>query len=97
RRIVGAEALIRWVHPTRGLVSPAEFIPLAEKTRLIGDIGAWTLREACRTLAAWDERKLPIGSVSVNLSPRQFQDPRLVSLVQTVVRETGIDPSRLEL
>ncbi|WP_207458410.1 EAL domain-containing protein [Azospirillum sp. SYSU D00513] len=97
RRIVGAEALIRWVHPTRGLVSPAEFIPLAEETGLIWDIGAWTLREACRTLAAWDERKLPIGSVSVNLSPRQFQDPRLVSLVQTVVRETGIDPSRLEL
>ena len=97
RQVIGAEALIRWRHPTRGLVSPAEFIPIAEETGLIWEIGCWTLYEACRRLAGWTAAGLPLPSVSVNLSPRQFQDARLVGLVTSVVEETGIDPSRLEL
>ena len=97
RRVIGAEALIRWHHPGRGLVSPAEFIPLAEETGLIWEIGAWTLKEACRHLARWIDHGLDIASVSVNLSPRQFQDARLVAFVRGVVESTGVPPERLEL
>ncbi|WP_448208414.1 putative bifunctional diguanylate cyclase/phosphodiesterase [Azospirillum sp. sgz302134] len=97
RRVIGAEALIRWRHPTRGLVSPAEFIPLAEETGLIWEIGAWTLKEACYRLAGWIDQGLDIASVSVNLSPRQFQDARLVAFVRDVVESTGVPPERLEL
>ena len=96
-RTIGAEALIRWRHPVRGMVSPAEFIPLAEETGLIWEIGAWTLIESCRRLAGWIERGLPIPSVSVNLSPRQFQDARLVGFVRSVVESAGIPADRLEL
>ena len=96
-RTIGAEALIRWRHPIRGMVSPAEFIPLAEETGLIWEIGAWTLIESCRRLADWIRRGLPIPSVSVNLSPRQFQDARLVGFVRSVVESAGIPPGRLEL
>ncbi|WP_209870449.1 EAL domain-containing protein [Azospirillum soli] len=97
RRVIGAEALIRWRHPARGLVSPAEFIPLAEETGLIWEIGAWTLREACGRLSGWLASGLDLASVSVNLSPRQFQDARLVSFVRNVVESTNIPPGRLEL
>ena len=97
RRVIGAEALIRWHHPARGLVSPAEFIPLAEETGLIWEIGAWTLREACTRLSGWLASGLDLASVSVNLSPRQFQDARLVSFVRSVVESTNIPPGRLEL
>ncbi|PGH55831.1 GGDEF domain-containing protein [Azospirillum palustre] len=96
-RTIGAEALIRWRHPVRGVVSPAEFIPLAEETGLIWEIGAWTLIESCRRLADWIRRDLPIPSVSVNLSPRQFQDARLVGFVRSVVESAGIPADRLEL
>ncbi|AWK85069.1 putative bifunctional diguanylate cyclase/phosphodiesterase [Azospirillum thermophilum] len=96
-RVIGAEALIRWRHPVRGLVSPAEFIPLAEETGLIWEIGAWTLREACLRLSGWLRRGLPVGSVSVNLSPRQFQDARLVGFVRSVIEGTGVPPERVEL
>ncbi|MGQ9367215.1 putative bifunctional diguanylate cyclase/phosphodiesterase [Azospirillum sp. ST 5-10] len=97
RRLIGAEALIRWRHPVRGLVSPAEFIPLAEDTGLIWEIGCWTLYSAARTLAAWIERGLDVGVVSVNLSARQFQDVRLVGFVQSVIEASGVPPDRLEL
>jgi diguanylate cyclase (GGDEF)-like protein len=96
-RVIGAEALIRWLHPVRGMVSPAEFIPLAEDTGLIWEIGAWTFMEACRQLALWTKQGIPIPSVSVNLSPRQFQDARLVGFVRSVVEASGIQPDRLEL
>ncbi|MBK4722172.1 EAL domain-containing protein [Azospirillum sp. YIM DDC1] len=96
-RVIGAEALIRWHHPVRGLVSPAEFIPLAEETGLIWEIGAWTLKEACARLAGWLAAGLDIASVSVNLSPRQFQDARLVTFVRDVVERSGVPPERLEL
>ncbi len=97
RRIIGAEALIRWRHPVRGLVSPAEFIPLAEDTGLIWDIGAWTLQTAARALAKWQREGLDVGVVSVNLSPRQFQDARLVGFVRSVIEASGVPPELVEL
>lgn len=96
-RLIGAEALIRWHHPQRGLVSPAEFIPLAEETGLIWEIGAWTLKEACHRMAGWLANGIDIDCVSVNLSPRQFQDARLVAFVRRVVDGAGLPPERLEL
>ncbi len=93
--IAAHEALVRWQHPSRGLVSPGDFIQLAEDTGLILKIGEWVLREACRwaTFIGVD-RGLP---VSVNLSPRQFTDPRLVELVASVLKESGLPASLLEL
>jgi diguanylate cyclase (GGDEF)-like protein len=96
-RIVGAEALVRWVHPEWGLVRPARFIPLAEETGLIVSIGEWVLREACRQARAWLDAGLEPGAVSVNLSARQFRQDGLVRTVSRVLAETGLDPSRLEM
>lgn len=93
----GAEALIRWRHPTRGMVNPAEFIPLAEETGLIWELGCWTMHAACRQLADWKSRGLSVGNVSVNLSPRQFQDNRLVNFIRDVLKDTKADPLELEL
>jgi EAL domain-containing protein (putative c-di-GMP-specific phosphodiesterase class I) len=89
---IGAEALIRWQHPHRGLISPAEFIPLAEDTGLIVPLGEWVLQAACAEAAAW--RHL---SLAVNLSPAQFRQPQLSEMVARVVTETTIEPHRLEL
>jgi diguanylate cyclase (GGDEF)-like protein len=92
-RLTGCEALIRWRHPTRGLISPACFLPLAERLGLMRRIGAWVLREACRTAAAW-----PDGlRIAVNLSPSQFEDGTLPAVVERTLAETGLDPARLEL
>jgi diguanylate cyclase (GGDEF)-like protein/PAS domain S-box-containing protein len=91
--IVGMEALCRWTHPSRGPVSPSEFIPLAEESGVIIQIGEWMLREACREAASW---KNPIN-IAVNLSPIQFRHGDLVSVVHTVLLQTGLAPSRLEL
>ncbi|MBF0614072.1 MAG: EAL domain-containing protein [Magnetococcales bacterium] len=96
-RVVGAEALVRWNHPERGLVSPMEFIPVAEETGLILPIGEWVLRTACRQLASWGEMGLPMIRVGVNLSALQFQRQDLVKIVQSCLEETGIDPSCLDL
>jgi diguanylate cyclase (GGDEF)-like protein/PAS domain S-box-containing protein len=93
RTIVGFEALARWRHPTRGLVSPATFISLAEESGLIFPISAWILREACREAASWP-RPLPIA---VNLSPMQFRQGDLTGLVRSTLAETGLVPNRLEL
>ncbi|MFD0671377.1 EAL domain-containing protein [Cohnella sp. GCM10027633] len=96
-RVIGFEALIRWMHPEKGLVPPSEFIPVAEEAGMIGDIGAWTLREACRQNKRWQERhgwRLP---VSVNLSSQQIMDDRLVGLIADVLAETQLDPEYLEL
>ncbi|MDP2848902.1 MAG: EAL domain-containing protein [Humidesulfovibrio sp.] len=95
----GFEALIRWNHPLKGLISPAEFIPVAEDTGLIVDIGMMVLREASQTLHEWREN-LPQARnlvMSVNLSPRQFSDPTLVETVKTVLAETGLPPNALKL
>lgn len=92
-RIAGLEALLRWRHPERGLVSPPEFIPLAEETGLIVPIGEWTLREACRQASTWPEE---IG-VAVNLSSRQFRSKRLPELIAGALSESGVAPRRLEV
>jgi predicted signal transduction protein with EAL and GGDEF domain len=91
--VAGFEALLRWRHPERGLVSPASFIPLAEEIGLIVQIGEWVLREACATAASWpgDIR------VAVNLSAAQFKSPDLVATVSEALREGGLLPDRLEL
>ena len=91
--IIGFEALVRWRHPTRGLVPPGNFIPLAEESGLIIPIGEWILREACREAASWP---LPL-QIAVNLSPIQFRHGDLPGLVHTVLLETGLAPRRLEL
>ncbi|WP_217912772.1 putative bifunctional diguanylate cyclase/phosphodiesterase [Miltoncostaea marina] len=97
--VVGAEALVRWPHPERGLLGPAEFVPLAEETGQIIPLGRWVLREACRQAAAW-RASLPGGAgleVSVNVSARQVQDPRMPGWVAEALEETGLDPAALVL
>jgi diguanylate cyclase (GGDEF)-like protein len=89
----GAEALVRWKHPQRGMVSPGDFIPLAEEIGLIGSIGDWVLRTACAEAVKWPEHL----SVAVNLSPVQLRDARLVPTVAAVLAETGLPGSRLEI
>ncbi|MDQ3684515.1 MAG: bifunctional diguanylate cyclase/phosphodiesterase [Acidobacteriota bacterium] len=99
RDVSGFEALVRWRHPERGMVSPAEFIPLAEETGLIADIGNWVLREACRQLRRWQEQ-LPAGeslTMSVNLSCKQLSQPDLVEQVSEILQETGIGSGTLLL
>ncbi|HEX5166473.1 MAG TPA: EAL domain-containing protein [Thermomicrobiales bacterium] len=99
RAIVGVEALIRWEHPTRGRISPATFIPIAEQSGLILPIGRWILREACTQAAGWSHVYDGDGPfvVSVNLSGRQFGDPHLVEHVSSILHATGLDPAYLGL
>ena len=95
----GFEALVRWRHPDRGLVAPADFIPIAEETGLIVPIGLWVLEEACRQMRAW-EREFPACAsllINVNLSARQCLHPELVADVSRVLTETGLAPERLKL
>lgn len=95
--IVGVEALIRWQHPVRGMVSPMTFIPLAEEVGLIDQIGQWVLRTACAQQVAWGAYGLGEISIAINLSAVQFQQAGLVDSIRTIVRETGANPARLEL
>jgi diguanylate cyclase (GGDEF)-like protein/PAS domain S-box-containing protein len=97
-RPTGAEALVRWRHPRRGLVSPAEFIPLAEETGLILPLGQWVLESACTRLASWGARSDTAGlTMAVNVSARQFRHPDFVRQVLAVVERTGANPCRLKL
>lgn len=96
-RLVGLEALLRWKHPDVGLISPAEFIPVAEDSGLIVPIGRWVLRTACRQVATWRDAGLGPINVSVNLSVRQTRDPHLLHDILDVLRETGVRPGQLEL
>jgi diguanylate cyclase (GGDEF)-like protein len=93
---VGAEALVRWQHPTRGFVSPAEFVPFAEQTGYITMVTQWMLQEALRTLQAW-EAKHPELSIAVNVSTRDLQDPQFAQRVEGMLREAGVAPKRLRL
>ena len=95
-KMVCMEALVRWRHPTRGIISPADFIPIAEKTGLIVLLGEFVLRAVCQQLRSWQLAGCQGFQVAVNLSARQF-DGHLVALVRDVVRETGISPSALIL
>lgn len=94
--LVGAEALVRWRHPTRGLISPASFIPLAEESRLIVPLGEWVLRQACELIARLDAAGRSLH-IAVNVSPRQFQQPNFVQRVKEILSLTGADPTHLTL
>ncbi|MCH8921085.1 MAG: EAL domain-containing protein, partial [Chloroflexi bacterium] len=96
-KIVGMEALVRWQHPERGLVFPAEFIPVAEETGLIVPLGEWVLRTACAQNKAWQEAGFPPMRVAVNLSARQFQQRDLIEEVDVVLKETGLEARWLQL
>ena len=95
--VVGAEALLRWQHPEWGLLRPARFIPVAEETGLIVQIGEWVVEEACRQTVAWQKEGLDPGVVSVNLSARQFRQQGLVRAVSRILAGTGLDPTFLEM
>jgi diguanylate cyclase (GGDEF)-like protein len=90
--LIGVEALVRWRHPQLGFLGPAQFIPLAEETGLIGQLDEWVLAKACRTVGRW-----PDIALAVNISPAQLRDPQLTARTLRIVRESGFDPSRLQL
>ncbi|WP_404365906.1 putative bifunctional diguanylate cyclase/phosphodiesterase [Marinobacter sp.] len=96
-KIGSVEALIRWQHPTRGLVPPVEFIPLAEESGRITDIGRWVVRAACRQLAAWNSGPLANIRIAVNISGRELDDEGLVDHIQQTLKTHGVSPSRLEV
>lgn len=96
-KITSMEALLRWHHPDLGQVPPSKFIPLAERTDLIVPIGEWVLQTACSQNQAWQALGFPSLPIAVNLSPRQFQQPNLVSMVTQILQETGLEPHCLEL
>jgi diguanylate cyclase (GGDEF)-like protein/PAS domain S-box-containing protein len=95
--MTGAEALIRWVHPKRGIMLPTEFVPIAEDCGLIVPIGQWVVSEACRQMRAWiDEGRAPLA-VAINISAGEFKDPRFLENLRAVLRDRRLDPSCLEL
>jgi diguanylate cyclase (GGDEF)-like protein len=96
-RISSTEALIRWRHPERGLVPPGDFIPLAEETGLILQIGEWVLREACRQARRWQVNGMPPVRVAVNMSAQQFRQKNLVSVVQSALEDANLEPTYLEI
>jgi EAL domain-containing protein (putative c-di-GMP-specific phosphodiesterase class I) len=97
-RITGAEVLVRWLHPQRGLVSPAEFIPLAEETGLILPLGHWVLKTACVQLTRWANRpEMAHLTLAVNVSAHQFRQPDFVEQVLAILEDTGANPNRLKL
>jgi diguanylate cyclase (GGDEF)-like protein len=96
-RVVGMEALLRWKHPVRGMISPAQFIPLAEETGFIIPIGEWVLRTACLQCRAWQKLGFPSLHVAVNLSSRQFHQRDLPASIYNILQETGLNPLYLDL
>ncbi|MFX3624446.1 MAG: putative bifunctional diguanylate cyclase/phosphodiesterase, partial [Ectobacillus sp.] len=96
-QVIGVEALVRWNHPQYGIISPCEFIPIAEETGLIAAIGEWVLREACSQMKAWKIGGFPELKVAVNLSAAQFKKESFVQTITTILRETGLDPCSLDL
>ncbi|OLF52083.1 bifunctional diguanylate cyclase/phosphodiesterase [Pseudomonas chlororaphis] len=97
KRLTGAEALLRWRHPRRGLVPPGDFIPVLEELGLVVDVGDWVISEACRQLKAWHQAKVRVPKVSVNISARQFSDGQLGTRIATILKDTGLPPACLEL
>lgn len=97
KRLTGAEALLRWRHPRRGLVPPGDFIPVLEELGLVVDVGDWVISEACRQLKTWHQNKVRVPKVSVNISARQFSDGQLGTRIATILKDTGLPPACLEL
>jgi diguanylate cyclase (GGDEF)-like protein len=97
RALIGCEALIRWRHPERGMIPPSDFIPLAESNGLIEPIGEWVLRTACAQKRSWERAGLGDFPISVNVSRRQFRSPGLAEKIESILRETGLDPRHLEV
>ncbi|SDZ57539.1 bifunctional diguanylate cyclase/phosphodiesterase [Pseudomonas sp. NFIX28] len=97
KRLTGAEALLRWRHPRRGLVPPGDFIPVLEELGLVVDVGDWVISEACRQLKAWHQAKVRVPKVSVNISARQFSDGQLGMRIANILKDTGLPPACLEL
>ena len=95
--IAGAEALLRWTHPTRGAISPAQFIPVAEECGLIVPIGRWVMRQACEQARAWVKAGLPAATMAVNVSAKEFRDESFLKHLLEILEETGLDPGLLEL
>jgi EAL domain-containing protein (putative c-di-GMP-specific phosphodiesterase class I) len=95
--ITGAEALLRWTHPTLGPVPPDQFIPVAEDCGLIHSIGAWVLREACGQRRIWADAGLPVGTMAINVSPNQLRDKDFLDDLFAILRETRLDPHSLVL
>ncbi|MBU1001565.1 MAG: EAL domain-containing protein [Proteobacteria bacterium] len=98
-RLTGFEALVRWNHPDRGLMGPSEFIPMAEESGLIIELGCWVLEEACQTLVAW-QKNHPLAqdlTMSVNISGKQFSQPGIVDSIKGIMKKTGIQPQNLKL
>jgi len=97
-QVTGAEALVRWLHPRRGMVPPGDFIPLAEQTGLILPLGDWVLKQACTQLAIWAQQPgMAHLKLAVNVSARQFRQPDFVAQVLSIVERCGVEPSRLKL
>jgi len=96
-QVVSAEALIRWSHPARGLVPPDQFIPIAEETGLILDIGEWVIEQACQQLSDWRRRGVVLEQLAVNVSYRQFRDSDLVETVKRILDDNGLEPATLEV
>ena len=96
-RLVGVEALVRWNHPELGLIPPIRFIPLAEDTGFINQLGKWVLHEACRQMVRWQETGLHVPKIAVNLSAKQFERGSIVNMVADILHETGLEPHRLQL
>lgn len=96
-RIIGAEALIRWFHPDRGMIPPDMFIPLAENNGMIFSIGEWVLKTACQQAVKWQENYSGSFQIGINVSAKQFQDPNLVDVIDDILVETGLAPENLEI
>ena len=96
-RLVGVEALLRWNSPELGQVAPSRFIPLAEDTGFIGQLGQWVLQEACRQMVAWEAQGLAVPKIAVNLSVRQLERGGMATAVAAVLQDTGLAPQRLQL
>ncbi|MBP7204536.1 MAG: EAL domain-containing protein [Propionivibrio sp.] len=96
-KIVGVEALARWKHPLRGMISPADFIPLAEESGFVVTLGEWVLREACRQFRAWIDAGLPLKHIAINVSTVQLGRGHLVDTVRRALEESGVDPKQVEL
>ena len=96
-KIVGVEALVRWNHPVRGMISPADFIPLAEESGFVVTLGEWVLREACRQFRAWQDAGYPLKHIAINVSTVQLGRGHLVDTVRMAIEESGVDPKQVEL